>query len=271
MRAYISAFKASFMTLIQYRIAALSGCVTQLFFGFVKILVFQAFYASTVQAQPLSFNQMVSYIWLGQALFVIIPLQEDYNFTNLIRTGNIVYELIRPVNIFGFWFSKQIAQRVVPTVLRCIPLIFVTIIIFPLIGFEQWALQVPPSLTALFLFFISMIFAVLLTTAFSLLLSTSLFWTISSNGITSLLPVVIWSFSGILIPISFFPVWAQPIVRHLPFRGIMDIPFQIYIGSVQGLDVLKEIGLQFFWVVVLLILIRTLLGLGLKRVVVQGG
>lgn len=271
MRAYTSAFLASFMTLVQYRISALSGCVTQLFFGFIKILVFQAFYASTFKAQPMSFDQMVSYLWLGQALYAIIPIQGDYEFTNLIRTGNIAYELTRPVNILAFWLAKQVAQRIVPTVLRCIPITVITMIIFPLIGLNQWALQSPSSPKALLLFLIAILFAVLLTTALSLLQSICLFWTISSNGISALLPVVIWTFSGILIPVSFFPVWTQSIIRYLPFRGIMDIPFQIYVGSVHGLEILKEIGLQFFWIIALLLLVKYLLGKGLKRVVVQGG
>lgn len=218
MKAYFTVFKASFMTLIQYRVAALSGCVTQLFFGFVKILVFQAFYSSTSEIQPMSFEQIVSYVWLGQALFALIPLGGDNSFDELIRSGNIVYELTRPVDIFSFWFSKQVAHRSVPTILRCIPLIVVTSVIFPLIRAKQWALQTPPSWEALWLFVISICFAVLLATALSLLLSVTLFWTISSNGISALLPVVIWTFSGILLPITFFPDWAQKILYFYLFE-----------------------------------------------------
>lgn len=271
MKAYISAFKVSFMTLIQYRTSALSGCITQIFFGFIKILAFQAYYHSTTKVQPMNFEQMVSYVWLGQALFALIPLGGDYGFNDLIRSGNIVYELTRPVDIFGFWFSKQVAQRIVPTTLRCIPIILVSSILFPLIGEGEWALNAPDTIGAALLFLLSLIMAVIISTAFSLMLSVVMFWTISSEGIATLLPVVIWTFSGILLPLSFFPKIARDILQYLPFRGIMDIPFQIYVGSMTGCVALKAIMLQAVWGVTLLLVVRFFLNHGLKRVVVQGG
>lgn len=271
MKAYISSFKGSFMTLIQYRVSALSGCITQIFFGFIKVLVFQAYYQSNVKAQPMSFEQMVSYVWLGQALFAMIPLGGDSGFSDLIKSGNIVYELTRPLDVFYFWFSKQLAQRIVPTALRCIPIILVSSTLFRIVGKDEWALQAPSSFMAALLFIVSLMLAVIIATAFSLMLSISMFWTISSDGVSALLPVVIWTFSGILLPLSFFPKVAQDILMYLPFRGIMDIPFQIYVGSMNGYSALNGILLQVVWGIILLVLVRYILNRGLKRVVVQGG
>jgi len=249
MKVYISAFKTSVASLIQYRVAALSGCATQLFFGFVKIMIFQAYYAFNTEVQPMTFEQMVSYIWLSQALYALIPTSVDNSFADLIRSGNIVYELTRPVDIFTFWLSKHIAQRVVPTLLRCIPLIIVTTIIFPILGQAKFALQPPETISALIFFICSLGLAVMIATALCLLLSMALFWTISATGVSTLLPVIIYTFSGVLLPISFFPDSWRRIIHYLPFRGIMDIPFQIYVGSVQGRDIIGELCLQGLWTI----------------------
>ncbi|NQT85942.1 ABC-2 type transporter, partial [bacterium] len=73
MRAYWAIVSARFRTLLQYRAAALAGCSTQLFWGIIRVMIFTAFYESTRSAQPMSVAETITYIWLGQAMFRIIP------------------------------------------------------------------------------------------------------------------------------------------------------------------------------------------------------
>lgn len=51
----------------------------------------------------------------------------------------------------------------------------------------------------------------------------------------------------------------------------MDIPFRIYVGSINGSAAACEMLLQGVWVAAILLFARILLSKGLKRVVVQGG
>jgi len=76
-RVYRAIIRIRFMLLVQYRVAALAGIATQFMFGFVKIIVLQAFYLSTTQVQPLSFSQAVGYVWLGQAMLRMLPWDGD--------------------------------------------------------------------------------------------------------------------------------------------------------------------------------------------------
>ena len=46
MKKYLSIFKVKMMNNIQYRMAAIAGISTQLFFGLVFIMVYLAFYKS---------------------------------------------------------------------------------------------------------------------------------------------------------------------------------------------------------------------------------
>ena len=68
MRLYLSFFKMRFLTLIQYRTAALAGVATQFVFGMVYVLVMYAFYSTSDAPQPMDLSQVITYIWLGQAL-----------------------------------------------------------------------------------------------------------------------------------------------------------------------------------------------------------
>jgi len=257
--------------LLQYRAAAWAGFGTQTFFGFIRVMIFTGFFASTTKAQPMTFEQVISYIWLGQVLFALIPFREDVETAYFIRTGNIAYELVRPVKLYWFWFARQIGSRTAPVLLRATPMLVVSAFIFPLIGFERWALRPPVSISALLLFLVSVLAAMLLACTFSMIMSISLFWTISGDGVSNLVPVLVWSLCGIIMPIPFYPDWLQPILRALPFRGLMDVPFQIYVGSISPAAALFEIGLQGVWIAGLIVFSYGLLNRGLSRVVVQGG
>lgn len=271
MRAYLTVLSARFRALLQYRAAAWAGFGTQCFFGFIRIMIFTGFYSSTLQAQPLSYAQMISYVWLGQALFALIPLREDAEIAQMIRSGDICYEIVRPVRLYAFWFARAVAQRTAPVMLRAVPMVLLAAFLFPLIGAEDWALHAPVSVLAFLLFLLSVFAAMLLACTFSLIMSASLFWTIGAEGASNLFPVIVWSLCGIVLPLPFFPDWMQPIFRVLPFRGLMDVPFRIYIGNIPIAHAVGEVGIQFLWIAGLIALGSYLLSRGLAKVVVQGG
>ena len=66
MKTYFSFFRMRFLTLIQYRTAAIAGATTQLVFGIMLVLVMQAFFASSDAPQPMSLSQAITYIWLAR-------------------------------------------------------------------------------------------------------------------------------------------------------------------------------------------------------------
>jgi ABC-2 type transport system permease protein len=107
MQAYYSLFTARFALLLQYRAAALAGVVTQMFWGFLKIMVLQAFFTNTTFPQPMTFSQAVGYVWLGQGfLFAIVPWGGDRETQETIRSGAIGYDLLRPIDLYNFWFVR---------------------------------------------------------------------------------------------------------------------------------------------------------------------
>jgi ABC-2 type transport system permease protein len=130
MRAYLAIFKLRFALQLQYRAAALAAFITNFFFGLVRVMVFQAFYASSTVIQPLTLEQAVTYTWLTQVTFRTMPWVYEVELINQIRSGNIAYELCRPVNLYFAWYSRLISQRLVPTLLTGVP-VFVLAAILP--------------------------------------------------------------------------------------------------------------------------------------------
>ena len=73
MKAYWAVLSARFRTLLQYRAAALAGLGTQVFWGLIRVMIFGAFYRSTTAPQPMTYPEVVTYVWLGQAFIRMLP------------------------------------------------------------------------------------------------------------------------------------------------------------------------------------------------------
>jgi ABC-2 type transport system permease protein len=265
-KAYQAIIRLRFMLLVQYRVAALAGIATQFMFGFVKIMVLEAFYLSTTQLQPLTFEQVVGYVWLGQAMLRLLPWDGDGEIQSLIRSGNVAYELCRPLDIYNQWYARAIALRVAPTLLRAIPVFLVTIFVLP----PRYALSMPTA-GGFIAWILATLGALFLGCAITNLMNISVLWTISGEGIIRLVPAVVIVLSGMAVPLPLFPDWSQRLLELLPFAGLVDTPARFFTGQLAPTRILVFLARQLIWTVILIAWGRRLLARGLKRVVVQGG
>lgn len=271
MKAYWSLFVAQFSLLVQYRAAAIAGVGTQIFWGLLKVMVLEAFFTHATSAQPMTLRQAVTYIWLGQASFIIIPWSGDKEIQNLISSGAVGYDLLRPTDLYNFWFARAIALRTAPLILRAFPIACISIFLFPLIGLPEWSLRFPANCTSVVAFVVSFTGAIVLSCAFTMLLTVSMMWTISGEGINTILPSLILIFSGITVPLPFFPEWIKPILNALPFSGLLDHPFRLFTGNLPPSALSGVLLHQAFWIVTLVLVGRVLVSRGIKRLVIQGG
>jgi len=262
MTPYQAMFSARFRSLLQYRAAAIAGFCTQIFWGLIRMMIFSAFYAGVQEPMPMDLRQVIAYVWLGQAFFTMIPLRPDRDVEGLIRSGNVAYEMLRPVDQYNLWYSRAIATCLAPMSLRAVPILLISLVA----GWLYWPGWLPLAGCA-----VSMLAAALLSAAFCTLLTITMFWTISGRGIMVIASILAYTLSGIMIPLPFFPDSMQWLLNALPFRGLIDVPFRICTGSIAAGQVPMEIASQLAWTAVLVLAGRMLLARSVRRVVVQGG
>ena len=263
LKPYTAFFQAQFRVMLQYRASALANVVTQFVFGFVHIMVFEAFYASSTKPMPISLPEVVTYVWLTQAMLAMIPYGMDMDMRNKVQTGAIGYELLRPLHFYRMLYARALAQRTAPTILRAIPLLIITYLFF--------GLSLPPTWSSAGAWVLSMFSALLLSCAISTLGSVIMFWTISGDGIGRLLPLLIGFFSGMFLPLPLFPEWAKPVINFLPFRGLIDTPFRLYLGNLPPAELPELLLHQLLWTAVIILFSQTLLTINLRKLVIQGG
>lgn len=261
MSVYPAVFVARFRVLLQYRAAALAGLGTQVFWGFIRVAVFTAFYRSSSATQPLSESEIITYLWLTQALLLLLPWRPDSEIETLVRTGQVAYELVRPIDLHSLWYARALAQRTAPALLRCLPMFALALGLF--------GMGLPAGPFAALAFAVSLAAAVLLSAAMTTLLSVSLLFTTSGKGVQLLSNSIVNFFSGSLVPLALFPGWLVAVSEALPFRGLMDTPFRLYLGHTGEWAWL--VGHQLAWTAALVLLGRWLVRLALRRMEVLGG
>ncbi len=268
MKSYLNYFKLRVITNLQYRSAALAGLSTQLFFGFVYIMLYLAIYESNTGVKaPMDWNSLVTYLWLQQAFFAITyPYLKDNELISMINNGNLAYELIRPQNFYLKFYIKMLAERIVSTLLRCLPIIIIGLLL-P----KPYRLCLPPTLGNFLMFISSLILACLLVTSLSLIVHIITMFTIDSRGVFSFYAVIGELFMGGIVPIPFLPKVLRLIANLLPFRFLSDSPYRIYMGDISLSSGVKLLPINILWIIVIMFIGYKISKIALRKAVIQGG
>ena len=265
MGSYLGLFKMTFKGELQYRAKALSGVVTQLFWGLMYIYLYTAFMGGKI-IDGFSIPQMISYVWVGQAFFVLRFADLPKNCAKEIENGNVCYKFVRPVDLYNQWFAEHFGYKLSATLIRCVPLIVVTLLLPPSIRFS-----LPASTISFLLFAVALMLGALMTSAISMITVFLTFKTLSAKGTITIVDTVCGVLGGMYVPLMFMPQSVQNVLNYLPFRFIMDLPARIYVGNIPPIQAIKFIGIAIAWLIALILIGKLLITKAGKNAIIQGG
>lgn len=270
MRAYLATFRARFRTVMGYRAAALAGVFTQLFFGFILVHILESWYASGAGA-PIGLAQTASYVWLGQAFLAFQVWGPDPELRDLIRSGEVARDLLRPSDLFGLWFARTLGWKAAGVALRFWVVLAFAALVLPALGMPELALNAPASPAGFAAFLAMMALATLTSAGLAVLVSCFQFSQVSAAGASAIAGAASMFFSGLIVPL---PLLSGPVERLsalLPFRGLADLPFRFWLGTLPPRAVFSQAAYQAGWVLALIaggwLYTRSRLG----RIAVAGG
>lgn len=263
MSAYFSVFRMRWRMELQYRAAALGGIICQMFFGMIYVALYRALYAGKPQTMPLS--AVTTYVWLQQAFFRMV-LSSDDELRDKIRTGAIAYDLCRPVELYGYYYARIAAQKLLGSLLRAAPML-----VFASLLPEGWGVAAPVSLPALLVALLGLLLGLLCVCALENIVMAFTMRTLDPRGLQTMLTMTMMILSGNVLPLTLYPDSWQKVITALPFAQMMDAPIRLYTGERTLMEAPGVLTLQAVWA-------AALVGLGLflwrknqKRLVVQGG
>lgn len=100
------------------------------------------------------------------------------------------------------------------------------------------------------------------------LLNSAAFWLLDARGVIGVWGVAGGLLGGLVLPLAWFPQWAQDLLWWTPFPALFQTPIDVFLERGDPLALLAH---QVVWGVALLTLGRVVLARGARRLVVQGG
>lgn len=182
-------------------------------FYMVILYIFSNLWQLTQFANPADKQLMVWYMAVTEMIILSVPLVQ-VDIENDIRSGDVVYQLLKPVNYILLKLSDSLGALI----FRFLVLSLITI---PLSAYLSG--MMPPlfelGLTLAAAFLASCVFVLyhimIGLTAFKLQDSSPIFWIWHRSG---------FLFGGLLLPLEYYPLILQKISPFLPFAALMYKP-----------------------------------------------
>lgn len=261
--ALLSIVKTQFKCYIQYSINTFFSIFVSIIQVIISCSIWQAVYSEKEIINGITQTEVLPYMIISTIIMGRITYGVNRYLSRLIETGDLAQELLKPMDFQIYYFSRRLGDFVASFVIEGIPALIIA----------SYLLQINmlPNLVNFIAFMISIFLALFISFVFEFAMGTLSFYTKNGLGIQGIKLAIITFFSGALFPIEFLPKGLQQIINVLPFKGIVNIPANIYIGRYTLEQNLGLIWTQALWVCILFVLSRIVMKMMLHKVEIQGG
>lgn len=262
-RVYVEVARRSFRRFSTYRAATIAGVFTNSVFGMIRAAMFVAVVKTAPGTGGFTVDDVVTFSFITQGMLAFISAFSAIDMLGeRVKTGDIVTDFYRPSDFQLWWLAFDTGRATFQLVGRFLPIVLLGQLVYGI----AW-----PRFGAAALFLVSMYAALLISFGVRYLVSLSAFWLLDTRGATQLSVTVMMFGSGNIAPLSFFPEWLEPIVRALPFAGMVQTPADVWMSKVTGVDAFASVLLQLGWAAILFGVGRYVTSIAARRVVIQGG
>ncbi len=263
LRVYAEFVRVGFVNTLAYRLRYYTGIVTYFIYVSVYYFIWKAIYANSAAIEGFDFGAMLTYVAVGWIIRSFYFNNIDQDLSQQVAEGKLVMDLIKPVNIQFMYISQALGESIFRLGLLTLPTAVILLLVYPVKRPASWAHLMGFLVSAILTFFI--------VAGINFAVGTLAIRLISILGLLRAKYFLLELFSGLLIPISFFPHGVQTALDFMPFKYISYVPLLIYLGKVQGRSLAAALGMQLFWVAALLALGHVMWKWSSRKITIQGG
>jgi ABC-2 type transport system permease protein len=265
MRLWTALLRISIQDSIQNRVESAIWFLYEILPPLMMAALWLAAYQDQVSVAGYSLPEMLAYTVGVMVLRTVVTSHIEYGIDEQIRQGTLSNYLVRPFNIWGFWFVDSLGWKTFRNLLT-VPVVIGALV---WLGPELAHLNVPPErLPALAA---SVLLAVAVCFFLKLCIGFIGFWTNDIYGVSTVYEVVASVLGGVLIPLALLPGWLQTVALLLPIQAIYAVPLGVLLGKTDGASLWSGIALQLGWIVGLWALALILWRAGLRQYEAVGG
>ncbi|WP_221089070.1 ABC transporter permease [Deinococcus aquaedulcis] len=246
-----------------YPQAALWGLITNTFFGVLRVAVLLALFGTRPQVAGYTAQDAITYTGLTQAFIMALSLFGWTDFMRTVHRGEVAADLLRPLNLLGFWAAQDAGRAAGQFVLRGLPMLLL---------FEAlWGMVWPDGALGWLQTTLSVLLAWACGFLFRFLVNCAAFWSPDAAGFGRFGWAVLGLGCGFLMPLAFFPDWVQAWLSWTPFPAMLNTVVEVWVGVQRGAAAWEALGVQAAWALGMLAVTAFTLHRGLRRLEVAGG
>lgn len=260
---YWEFMRIKFLKMLAYRGQYFTGIITYSINIGAYYFLWEAIFQTKNIVGGFNLQQMVTYTAIGWMTRTFYFNNLDREISEDVKNGRVATELIRPYNYQLVKLAQALGEAVFRLTLFTLPGVVVVFLLFKI--------SLPISWTAFVLYLFSILGSFFINSQINFIVGLTAFYTQNSYGVMRTKRVIIDVLSGLLLPLTLFPQWAQNIMKVLPFQGISYLPNIIYTGKILGPKALEAIGTQVIWIIILFVIGQIIWKRAVKTLVIQGG
>ncbi|ALS24194.1 MULTISPECIES: ABC transporter permease [Paenibacillus] len=261
--AYLDIIRIRFLMMLAYRVNYYSGIIIYAINIGAYYFLWKAIYGSKELLGGMTVTQMTTYVavsWMARAFYFN---NLDREIANEIKDGSVAIQFIRPYNYIIVKMMQGLGEGLFRLLLFSVPGMVLVSLLFPV------SLPTDPQVWLVFL--IMLFFSFLINSQINIITGLCAFFLENNEGLMRMKRVAVDLFSGLVVPISFFPGWAEGVMKLLPFPAITYLPGSVFTGKVTGSAVYGVFATQILWFLLLILPLLILWRSARSRLFVQGG
>lgn len=260
---YWQFMRIGFIAYLAHRFQVMMNVLSYLLVISLNYFLWKAVFASRTVIAGFTMSQMMTYVVIGWSARTFFANRIDRMIGDAVRDGSIVMDLLKPTNFQLYHYFRSFGRAVFMFAFMTLPIIVVASLLFPV--------RPPSGRLGPYLFPLSVVLSFFLHAGISYLTGLAAFFTRNNEGVFRFKQMIVEVFSGVMIPISFFPAWVQGALFWLPFKYIAYVPLRIYLGMEPLSRVHQGVLLQVMWIIIIYAAGQLLWHLAIKRLEIQGG
>lgn len=257
MKKYLRVLGNTWEEMVAYRLNFVMWRVRTVF---QVLTMYFLWYALIPKGQALfgySHSFMLTYILGTSLLSSIILSTKTHEIGENIYKGDLSIYLIRPINYFLYWFSRDIGDKLFNIFFAIVELTILFFILKPPIFLQT------DSAYLIFTLFATVL-AVILYFLFGSLLGIIGFWSPEVWAPRFILFILLQFFAGSLFPLDILPKPLYDAFALTPFPYLLYFPLKVYLGQLSFSAIYQGIVISSAWGFFMMVILQYVWNKGLR-------
>ena len=269
LRIYTPFTRAGMQEMVAYRANFICFFIGEIMSAFIMYFVWKAVFLSSDSDTFMGFSMedMVVFLFISFLTGYLTYSDGAFAVGEEIIDGSIAMRMIKPCSFEMCFFFHELGSRLAGAALITAPFLIGGVEIY------RWAVtgSVKFNIVFFLLYIVSTIIAYMISFYFNVIYGFMAFFFKNLWGTTLIKETLVNFLSGATIPLAFLPSGLAAVLGFLPFASLSYTPVMIYMGMYSYGEIAWRIGLQLFWMLVMMGLSKLVWRSAVKHLSVQGG